>query len=134
MIARALALLILAAAIAGCAVVGPPQAAQTVGGMDPRRVGSCVIAAENMSGRVRPETEDYAKYVAAKVYYADHLALMVPGEAQRTALLTEGRGVLHQALARQDSFGGMMMVSGVLTQCEGDRQRLETYTSGLRNG
>jgi hypothetical protein len=93
--------------------------------INPQRVASCQIAAENLRERVQPETEAYAGYNAQAQYWAGKVAFFVPDAAQREALLVEGRSALSNALAQQSSLAGMTMVSNVLTQCEAGRSEIE---------
>jgi hypothetical protein len=93
--------------------------------INPQRVASCQIAAENLRERVQPETEAHAGYNAQAEYWAGKVAFFVPDAAQREALLVEGRSALSNALAQQSSLAGMTMVSNVLTQCEAGRSEIE---------
>ena len=97
-------------------------------GIDPRRVASCQLAAENMRDRVRPETDDHARYDHDATYWSAALQRFVPDETAREAMLAEGRGVLTQALGQQDYMAGMVMVSGVLSQCNAGRAQVEAAT------
>lgn len=93
--------------------------------VDPKRIASCQLAAENMRDRVRPETEDYARYNADATFWAAKLAEHVPDENSRTDIVTEGRGLLRQALQQQGYMAGMMMVARVLSQCNAAKGELE---------
>ena len=93
--------------------------------INPQRVASCQLAAENLRERAQPETEAHAGYNAQAEYWASKVAFFVPDAAQREALLVEGRTALSNALAQQSSLAGMTMVSNVLTQCEAGRSEIE---------
>jgi hypothetical protein len=97
-------------------------------GIDPRRVASCQLAAENMRNRVRPETEGFARYDAQVLYWSSQVAQLVPDAAGREALLTEGRSQLSAALAQRGYMEGMVMVSEVLAQCEAGREQIDAMT------
>lgn len=96
--------------------------------IDPRRIASCQLAAENMRDRVRQETADFVRYNDDASYWIGQVERFVPDEAPRRTLLTEGQGELRQALQGQGYMAGMMMVSQVLQQCNSNRSVIESAT------
>jgi hypothetical protein len=111
--------------VMSAAVVALGAASAYAQQINPQRVASCQLAAENLRDRVQPETEAHAGYNAQAEYWAGKVAFFVPDAAQREALLVEGRSALSNALAQQSSLAGMTMVSNVLTQCEAGRSEIE---------
>jgi hypothetical protein len=93
--------------------------------IDPRRIASCQLAAENMRERVRPESADYARYGGDATYWSAQVERFVPDASQRVSLIEEGRRVLDQALAQREYMAGMLMVAQVLDQCNAGRSVIE---------
>lgn len=116
----------LAIALVTLALSVQPAAAQA--GIDPRRIASCQLAAENMRQRVRPETDAYARYDAEVVYWSAHVERFVPDADDRASLLSEGRTMLNQSAQQQGYMAGMVMVAQVLEQCNANRSVIEGAT------
>lgn len=93
--------------------------------IDPRRVASCYLAAENLRDRGRPDASDYAQLDEQTSYWRDKVAVFVPNDAERASLVAGGRVQLDQALSQQGYMAGMMMVGSVLSQCNARRDVIE---------
>ena len=108
-----------------CFPFATPAYAQAI---DPRRIASCQLAAENLRGRSQPNTPDYTRYGGDATYWAGQVQRFVPGVAQREALLAEGHVALDQALSQQGLLAALLMLGQVLDQCNANKSVIEGAT------
>jgi hypothetical protein len=98
-----------------------PQAAPPGPGTAPF-AASCKVAAVNMQNRVRPETEDFARYGEQAAYWDGELHRLEAVEATRVSLETAIKAELDGAVARVGYMDGMMMVGQHLAMCRQARE------------